>query len=305
MQLIKLFNFVFAMLLIVAGALIALLAAGRAEKVLAALGLALVVVGVEAFLRAAAVFRYERDDLVEEVTKRLHLRLLDRPLGATGIRRITDARRGCEEYYKWVMSTEPQRLFFAGRSVLHRIDEDLKKLEAGPAEVALARMVTEGASVRILFVNPNSDLIERLAHDERQTKRDMVSDLARSVGICRRLHGLLYNKHIPNKAELDIRVFDAVPYFAYHRQDTELIIGFYFAYGLGGTSPAYEVLDAATQGVFDKHFDSLWEDPKTTASLLSSHKGVLRIDEKLMEQIRNHISAVLGAERAAELIEEP
>jgi len=52
----------------------------------------------------------------------VHTLFVERPPAMKGIRFLHDRRRNYSGYYSWVNDQNPQDLFFAGRSVLHRID---------------------------------------------------------------------------------------------------------------------------------------------------------------------------------------
>lgn len=174
----------------------------------------------------------------------------------TGIRHVHDVRRNFSGYYQWVNEQAPQDLFFAGRSVLHRIQADIKTRTGASAANMLLRRLKEGSTVRVLFLDPRIDIIGRLAAEEGQTLNAMLGDIRTSLEICREIATLLTEQagELPPAAELSIRVYDRIPYFAYHKQDREAIVGFYFDSAKGSTSAAYELLDDETKGVFEEHF---------------------------------------------------
>jgi uncharacterized protein DUF5919 len=310
------------------------LAGGRAEKLITGLGLGLIVVGVESLFRAATLFRFEREETADEIGRRLYKlmqeeaspaiidklhqmmhdtaapeiarkideMLLEKSLGASGIRMIARKRRGCAEYYIWAITMEQQDLFFAGRSVLHRIDSDLKQRRLGSAEEVIVQKLKEGSTIRILFIDPRSNLISRLAEEEGQTSEKMLKDIAQSLGICRRLFGLLKKEERLNaQAQLQIRIYDKVPYFAYHKQDSKFIIGFYFATALGNTSSAYEILDAHTQALFDDHFTSIFTHSSTLLEL-SPQKGLPDFNEELFNKLYGELVRSLTAEATEKLV---
>jgi hypothetical protein len=250
----------FALFLIPCGAVLVLIAgAGKPGSLVTGLGLSLIVAGIVAAFRELVIVQFEGGEMANQVATQLQDRLFqtDDP----GIRQIKDVRRGYEGYYRWVISTHKCELFFAGRSVLHRIQEDLNKRRLHSVEQVLLDKLQESSTIHILFLDPRSDLIPRLSHEEGQTEKEMLSDLAKSLGICRRLHKLIeQSPHpLPPDAELHIRVYDEVPHFAYHRQDDDVIIGFYFLRALGSASAAFEVTDATTKKFFGSHFELIFD----------------------------------------------
>lgn len=54
-------------------------------------------------------------------------------------------------------------------------------------------------------------------------------------------------------------MYDEVPHFAYHRQDDDVIIGFYFLSALGSAAAAFEVADAKTKEFFGDHFAAIFD----------------------------------------------
>ncbi|MEV4077856.1 hypothetical protein [Nonomuraea fuscirosea] len=253
-----LLRLLFALLLIPTG-MVLLLLAGEAPKgflaLVSGLGGAFIVAGTVAAFREIALARSESADTAKDIANRLQVQL-QQPIG---IQLKSPVRRGYDGYYQWAISTEPGQLFFAGRSVLHRIDADFKQRRLASVEEVLLRKLQEGSVIRILFLDPRSDLIPRLAKEEAQQDRQMLSDIGVSLDVCERLFHLLQSKPAPPRAQLHIRVYDEVPHFAYHRDNDQVIVGFYFATALGSASAAFEVIDAQSQGFFEGHFTSIFE----------------------------------------------
>jgi hypothetical protein len=81
---------------------------------------------------------------------------------------------GCIEA---VLEQRPQDLFFAGRSVLHRIDADIRARTGATAVDVILRRLKERSRVYILFLDPRIDIIARLADEEGQTLSAMLGDL--------------------------------------------------------------------------------------------------------------------------------
>jgi hypothetical protein len=140
-----------------------------------------------------------------------------------------------------------------------------------------------------------------LAEEEGQSLEAMLGDLAISIGICRRLFELLRTTPLPSRAMLNIRVYDRVPYFAYHRQDDEVIVGFYFLSRKGSSSAAYELVDGDTKRVFEGHFDLI--SSESASATIVEYDGArerANFNEALFADLRRELLAKLPA--ADELI---
>lgn len=189
------------------------------------------------------------DEVASRAATEVHKLFCATPPQMSGIRYLSNYRRGFSGYYRWVTEHHPQELFFAGRSVLHRIDADIRMNADGSAEAALLRCLQQNSRIKILLLDPRTNILERLAQEENQTLKAMLCDIVTSLGICRRLFDLLQNSftHLEASAELTVRVYDRVPYFAYHKQNDEVIIGFYFQSTKGYASAVYEIVDEANK----------------------------------------------------------
>jgi len=249
----------FALFLIPCGAVLVLIAgAGKAGGLVNGLGLSLIVAGIVAAFRELVIVKLEAGETADHVATRLHDKLFKNE--QSGIRPISSVRRGYDGYYRWAISTQRCELFFAGRSVLHRVQADLNDRRLHSVEEVLLGKLQQSSAIRILFLDPTSDLIPRLSREEGQSKQEMLEDLATSLGICRRLHKLItQSPMLPPTAELHIRVYDEVPHFAYHRQDDDVVVGFYFLSSLGSASAAFQVIDADTQRFFGDHFAAIFD----------------------------------------------
>jgi hypothetical protein len=247
------------------------------------------------------------NEIAATTAKEVHSLFCEHPPGMTGIRLLSGIRRNFSGYYDWVNVGASQELFFAGRSVLHRIDKDIKKRTnaTASAEDVLLRKLMEGSKITILFLDPRIDIIQRLAEEEGQAVVTMLEDIATSIGICRRLFDLLkahYAEFQPG-AELTIRLYSRVPYFAYHKQDEFVIVGFYFSSGKGSSSAAYEIVDERTKQAFGGHFDHiLSEASRTTLVEFDAAHGYPRLDSALLDDLSNYLRGKLPAITADELM---
>lgn len=303
----QIIRLLFSLALTFAGVILLLLdSTGKVEEFISDIGLAFIVAGVFAMFSEGVLKFFDSEDAAEVgsfIANEVHKRLRESPLGAQGIRLVAPIRKGYDGYYGWVVSNGPQKLFFAGRSVLHRIDADFRARNIGSAEEVIRRRLSEGAKIRVMFIDPRSDIISRLAKEERQQESEMLSDIAYSIGICKRLHALLEATDIPASANLDIRVFDEIPYFAYHSVDDSMIVGFYFSSALGHSSAAYEVLDSQTRQFFEGHFESIFSRASGQAILdIDSHRRRIEMDKELVNSLQKSLNEKLGEEKTNALI---
>jgi len=153
------------LILIVVGALLVVLTddikTGK-MLVLQKVGLALMVAGVVSIL--TEVFLKSRTPPVRppDYSRR------------TGIQMLSLVRQGDDRYQAWVTVTERQELFFAGRSVLHRIQYDFDERRLPLLEDILWRKLAEGTRIQILFCNPLWEQVECLADGEGQPREKTV-----------------------------------------------------------------------------------------------------------------------------------
>jgi hypothetical protein len=275
----------------------------RTGELLSKLGLSLIITGAMAAFRELVILRFESEEVGESIAKKVHQRILKYPPNTAGIQLVTDVRRGYDGYYTWAIKRGPQKLFFTGRSVLHRIRQDFKLRQLEPVEKVIKRKLEEGSDIRILFMDPRSNIVDRLAAEEGQPPTAMLSDIAISIGVCKRLYDLLKGTTLNPQAQLHIRLYDEVPYFAYHREDDKVLVGFYFATAIGSSSSAFEILDDETQDRFEAHFNSICEKAASNALLeVSVQKGIPLFNEPLYNDLHSTLIQKLGKEAASQMI---
>lgn len=288
---------VFSLALIPSGAVFVLLVGrGGASQLVDSLGLALIVSGILNSFREVAVLRLESEESATEIAARVRQEMMNvLPATSPGIKLVAQVRRGYDGYYRWATTTAPRELFFAGRSVLHRIDADFEKRGLQRAESVLLRKLREGSTIRIMFLDPRSGLLPRLAHEEGQTEEQLLSDIATSLGICHRLYHLVGAESFPAPAEMSIRVYDEVPYFSYHKDDQDVIVGFYFATALGSQSAAFSVLDEENRRFFEEHFASIFHRSSATAIIdVAAHSGRANFNSDLYDEVCHNLAGRLG-----------
>ncbi len=301
MTLNKALRVVFSILLVFIGAVLILLGVpGTIGSLLANVGLALIVAGIVAVFEETVLSRLEQGEAARIVANEVYERLYQSPLQSVGIRLVSPVRKGYDGYYLWAIAAKPQKMFFAGRSVLHRIDSDFRHRGLGKAEDVIARRLSQGSKLWVMFLDPNSSLISRLAKEEGQQTEQLLCDIATSIGICERLYSILKDKE-NTPASLEVRLYDEIPYFAYHSVDDDVTVGFYFSSALGHTSAAYDVIDQQTKSFFEGHFLSI----RARGSVLlqiPEHRNKADLNLQLMSQVRQALIKHLGEERTEDLI---
>lgn len=266
------------------------------------LGLSFIVTGVVSIFYTTSILHLESEEEGDVVSEKVLEKLQNRLPITNGIRMVTHARKGADAYYSWITAPGNPDLFFAGRSVLHRIDYDMKQRGKGSAEKVIAARLKAGATIRVLFLDPRSCLIERLAKESGQMKEAMLSDIANSLGICQRLYDQFLKGHrFSSRSRLEIRVYDETPYFAYHKQDDKVFVGFYFMSGLGQDSAAFETLDSETRKLFGDHFATIFSSASRLLELIP-HRADPLMDLQLMEEMRTALAETLGEERTAQIM---
>lgn len=227
--------------------------------------------------------------------------LIDRfPPG--GINMVAFPRQNFWKYHTWTLINDPQELFFAGRSVLHRIDADFKTRRFPRADDALLRKLEVPSKIQILYCNPTWPIISDLARFENQTKEHIYSHLAISMGIVGRIWDKLKDKELPG--ELEIRLYSEPVQYAYHRaknistEEKEMLIGFYFARNLGCRSPLFEIQDEAIQGYFEDHFNNVFGRADKLLCYPSYGQGA-QFEESFFYEIKNFLENLLGENEVA------
>jgi hypothetical protein len=263
------------------------------------LGISVIAAGVVTAFREVIMSRLEADETADEIAQKIRMQLFTGN-DASAFKLVSAVRRGYSRYYQWAIDTELREMFFAGRSVLHRIQADFKARSIGPVEDVLARKVQEGCVVRVLFLDPRSELVSRLAIEEGQTRAQMLGDLAASLGVCERTYHAVQRAtgtHLDGRALLQVRVYDEVPYFSYHSNGDEVIVGFYFTTIVGSSSAAYVVNDQETLGFFRQHFESVFGRASNGIILeVSGNRNVCDFNHRLCEELTTYLEGELGQE---------
>jgi hypothetical protein len=101
----------------------------------------------------------------------------------------------------------------------------------------------------------------------------------------------------------EIRLYDAIPYFAYHKVDHQVIIGFYFSAALGQETGAYEVLDQDTKNFFAGHFDTIFFRARSSILLdVSSGHNMAALNRQLVDDIKKSMLVYFNPEPMSKLL---
>ncbi len=300
----RIIRILFAVVMLLGGVTLSLLAAGTSGTILVfakGLGLGLIVTGCLSIFQEVVTSPSVTDESRRAIDR------LTRALAKPGIRIVSAKRRGEPRYYKWVLENEAQDAFFAGHSILHRVDEDFRSRGILPCEEALRQKISEGSKIRILFLDPTCKLLDDVANAGGQEPRLLRRHLVKTLEICKRLRAILGDKTYPG--ELEIRTCRAIVQYAFHhvtcksRGTDEMLIGFYFV-GMPGTeTPVFETDNEEIRKCFSVHFRSLFDTSSTSRRLLSYLGGCLEFDHEYFGQCVKAIAHELG-DQAVERLRE-
>jgi hypothetical protein len=292
----------FSIVMILVGALAVALtqdSTGRGPVIIQQMGLAFMIAGVASLFSEFVIERWKPD-------QSLVLLEMIRRFQGSGMRMVCFPRKGYWRYHTWFLVNDPQEAFFAGRSVLHRIQADFKIRNLPSVEDSFIRKLQEGSKIRILFCDPTWELVPQLALAESQSEKKLLSDLATSLSIVYKLWENLHGQNL--KGEIEIRVYRELVQYAYHytrnlqTNDSDMLVGFYFAQKLGCRSPLFEVVDESIQTEFKDHFANVFARAMVLLEYPSFGQGK-RLDEQFMLQCKGYLLKQLGEDTVRSLME--
>jgi hypothetical protein len=279
------------------GTTIALVSYGLASPfgpLLQSLGFALIVTSVMSVFQETVLSRIRKDDTKDGFDRvlRANKEGLDRileDLHGPGIHILSPERAGYDAYHHWLVHTTPEDMFFAGHSVLHRVQIDLTKRDLGRIEERIVTRLEAGSRIRVIFLEPTWDFIKNIAESEHQPYEKMMTDLAITLGICRRLWTELEDKH-PVSGSIHIWMCKEIQQYAFHsgtNRETgasQLLVGLYFANMLGMNSPLFAVDHKDIQDTFTAHFTTI---AKRSVSLLEYSPPIKHFNHDLYFHCRD------------------
>jgi hypothetical protein len=222
------------------------------------------------------------------------------PSTESGMQMIKHERIGYDGYHAWLLGLEPQEMFFAGRSVLHRMKKDFEDRRLPPFDEALIEKVKGGSTIRILFIDPQWNLIERIAAQEgRNSSTELYADLKITFSIVYQIWNKLQNISYSLPGSIDIRVYKEISQYAYHyvenskENKVDMYVGFYFAQQLGWQSALFQVHSVEVQKVFNRHFSVIFDRAHQILSYPKGGGGLQKFDNSFYELAMNHLDSRL------------
>lgn len=224
-------------------------------------------------------------------------------LAESGMQLMRHERIGFDGFHRWLTVLGPQEMFFAGRSVLHRMKKDFEDRGLPPIHEALIQKMKTGSKIRILFMDPKWDLIEQIASQEGRTSaRELYVDLKTTCSIIGQLWERLQHSTAPLPGSIDIRVYREVSQYAYHYTKdlsggrVEMYVGFYFAELLGWQSALFQVHSVDIQKSFERHFAVLFDRAQQLLTYPSSGGGLQRFNNNYHQEALNLLESKVSSQ---------
>jgi hypothetical protein len=244
----------FAVIMVLVGLLGSLVDVAILQRV----GLALIVAGTVGLFTEFAFGPYWLQRQPQESTS----------TGVPGMTMVSDTRTGYASLNSWIVDYEGPDLFFAGRSVLKRMNRDFENKGWRLPEI-LVHHLEKGSSIKILFLNPKWPPIHEIARQEgRESPQDLFVDLRESFQVVRDISSQL-ERHSRQKdarpitGSIEIKVYEEISQYAYHcvkaHGRVTMYVGFYFAQAVGYETPLFEVENDAIVRIFARHFDTIFD----------------------------------------------
>lgn len=179
---------------------------------------------------------------------------------------LSDKHEGHPVYHRWKLETKSQTMWFAGHSVLHSIQRDFKVRQLGSVEECFKKKLSEGSTIKVLFLDVMWDLLDKVAEGEGRTGMAIRIDIATSLGICERICESIWGDKL--SGSIEIRRCQELKQYAFQyvncqeRMQSDMLCGFYFANVPGIESPLFAVEGDKVQECFIRHFAKVFEDGK-------------------------------------------
>jgi len=276
------------------------------------LGIALIIAGIVSTLREALLAPLTKADTKEsfdDISRKIDnvkgiVNESERKINTlfnhddTGMKIIRNERLGFSGYHKWIVDTDALEMFFAGRSVLHRMEKDFSDRNVGSVPDAFMNHMRLGSRIRILFLDPTWDILDQIASQEgRPNPLSLYNDLKTSLFLVKNLWDSLNQLKGSFPGSIDIRVYDTISQYAFHRvcdnakDKVEMFVGFYFADMLGWQSALFDVNNKNIQTLFERHFSLLFDRAREVLTYPRHGGGLERFDQSFFTSAMNHIDA--------------
>jgi len=227
--------------------------------------------------------------LYEEKVDNLYVKMKTDFPREKGIRMVEESRSRYDGYRTWAtVEGKRQNLFFSGRSGLSLQDQELQRFLNRRMEDVLLEKLNDGSHIKILFLDPRSDLTKRLAKEERLSLRKLLGNIAISLGIFERIKTEMERQDFTNQdAQLHIGVYDKITHFAYHKDDEKIVIGMYLATDIGFHTAAFEIYDDEIAGQFTSYVEHLYN--QSLDSFLVRYPAYPYFNKDLFEALHNDL----------------
>lgn len=211
---------------------------------------------------------------------------------------VDPERKHFNGYHRWILTKDPLDIFFAGHSVLHRVDEDFSMLNLPKCEEALYMKVGHSSKIKILLIDPTWDFIEDIANAENQSIKDISEHLSITLKIIGNLYGLFETRKTKLNGSIEIKTCRNITQYAYHRvintykskEHPEIFIGFYFQDTVGSNTPLFKVENKSIVDFFEAHFLHIWNAPSSrTLFDYRSNRNDATIDTDYYEECRQKL----------------
>jgi len=177
---------------------------------------------------------------------------------------VSDEGKGHPAYHQWKLETKSQTMWFAGHSVLHSIQQDFASQKLGSVEESFKEKLSEGSTIKVLFLDVMWDLLDKVAEGEGQSGTAIRIDIATSMGICKKIYECIQKDNLVGNIE--IRTCQELKQYAFQyvkcreRKQSNMVCKFYFAGRLGVESPLFAVPGRKIQGCFIRHFIRVFDN---------------------------------------------
>ena len=281
----RIFRIIYSLLVLFIGTTMAL-ALNNSTSLIGILGqsvgLAFIVTGCISVFREGIIFPSESDEtkkLYDDIKNKMEKGfgdICDR-LSRQGIYLLSEKRYGHPRYHRWLLETKPQHIFFAGHSVLHRVQKDFEDRQLKSVEENIEQKLSEGSHIRILFLDPTWELLNDVAKGEGQAINDFRLDLKTTLGVCQKIWKRIEGKKLAG--DIEIRTCRETVQYAYHytfcpdRDEKEMLAGFYYAGRLGTLSPLLLVEGKDIQNFFEEHFKNVFDREESIHLLTYLRRG--------------------------------
>lgn len=212
---------------------------------------------VSEFDRVAAEVRREVRSGVERV----------RSLSSVDVEVLEPKRSELAEYNEWL---EPgfgcQRVYLVGRSVMHAIARRMGDDEF--IDAVVRKLWERDVEVSIAFLDPRAPFMQQLMREEGPGGARLPENICASLEICEDLAKQLGKKPERLKGSIKVVLYSMIPYFAFHRVDEKMILGFYYYGQLGQETSPLRIRNKDFEHSIKVHIDRIFAAAESEGRIL-------------------------------------